>query len=63
MKNTKRGFNKNLNRNELPFLIYCSYCKKHICDSVFEMEPKLCMTCSGQYEKILTYYGVKNNPK
>lgn len=59
MKNTKSGFNKALGRYELPFQIFCSHCKKHICDSEFEMEPKLCMSCSGQYDRILNHFGVK----
>lgn len=59
MKNPKSGFNQKLNRYELPFMIYCSYCKKHICDSQWEMEPKLCVRCSGQYDKILLQAGVQ----
>ena len=58
MRNTKSGFNKTLGRNELPFVIYCSNCKKHICDSGWEMENKLCLVCSGQYEIILRKAGV-----
>lgn len=59
MRNTKGGYNKVLGRNELQFSIYCSNCKKHICDSEWEMEPKLCLVCSGQYEIILRRAGVK----
>lgn len=59
MKNTKSGFRKSLGRYELPFIIYCSNCKKHICDSEWEMEPKLCLTCSGDKEIILRRAGVK----
>lgn len=54
------GFNKHLNRRELDFRIYCSHCKKHICDSEWEMENKLCLVCSGQYNKILLHYGLKS---
>lgn len=59
MINPDRGrFNKNLGRNELGFKIYCSNCKKHICDSDFELEPKLCLVCSGQHDMILRKAGV-----
>lgn len=60
MINPDRGsFNKNLNRKELGFKIFCSNCKKHICDSEWEMESKLCLVCSGQYDLILLRAGVK----
>jgi len=59
MINPNKGFNKVLNRKELPFKIYCANCKKHICDSEWEMAGKLCMVCSGQYDAILLKAGVK----
>lgn len=58
MVNTKKGFNKILGRYELPFVINCSNCKKHICDSDFEMDPKLCIRCTGEYKRTLTRIGV-----
>jgi|VirMetMinimDraft_7_1064189.scaffolds.fasta_scaffold04345_7 hypothetical protein len=58
MVNPNKGFNKILNRNELRFKIYCAECKKHICDSDFEIEQKLCLVCSGQYDMILKKAGV-----
>lgn len=64
MINPNKGrFNQVLNRYELPYIIYCSHCKKHICDADFEMEPKLCLRCSGLYDRILARSGVKNKSK
>lgn len=34
-------------------------CNKHICDSEWEMENKLCLVCSGLYDKILLQAGLK----
>jgi rRNA maturation endonuclease Nob1 len=61
MVNPNKGFNKVLGRKELPFKIYCTQCKKHLYDSEWEMEGKLCMVCSGQYDMILLKAGVKKN--
>lgn len=63
MINPNKGLNKNINRYELPFNIYCSNCKKHICDSEWEMEQKLCMICSGQYDAILLRAGINKKSR
>lgn len=34
-----------------------------MCDSEWEIEPKLCMVCSGQYDMILLKAGVNKKNK
>lgn len=57
----RQKFNKALGRTELSYKIYCGNCKKHMYDSDFEMEPKLCLVCSGDYARLLTRAGIANN--
>lgn len=58
LNSSRQKFNKTLGRQELNYSIFCYNCKKHICDSDFEMDPKLCIRCSGEYERILNRFGV-----
>lgn len=64
MKNpARKKFNAILKRYELPYTIFCAQCKKHICDSDFEMDPKLCLACTGEYDRILKRSGINKHYK
>ena len=56
----RKKFNSILGRYELNYSIFCENCKKHICDSDFEITDKLCMKCSGEYDRLLSRSGVSD---
>lgn len=57
------GINKVTGRKELKFSIHCAKCNKHMADSEWEMENKLCHVCSGWYDRMLLHYGLKPKMK